>query len=234
MNNNFSHEGTKTRRGKEKPLPPIKPEEVPYELPQGWEWMRLGEVAEIIGGFAYKSTLFKNEGDKQVLRLGNIRPDQLRLSENPVFIDDDQAESTSNYCLIAGDILITMTGTREKRDYLYSVRIAENPINVKYLFLNQRVGAIRAFIDTEYLNKAIKVESIKDIIYRTATGSANQANIGISALREWTLPLPPLPKQHRIVDRIDQLMTLCDTLDQQIDAVTSKQTELLNAVMASV
>ena len=41
-----SHEGTKTRR-KEK-LPPIKPEEVPYELPQGWEWVRLGKVVEIL------------------------------------------------------------------------------------------------------------------------------------------------------------------------------------------
>lgn len=219
---------------KSKALPSIKPEEVPYELPQGWEWVRLGELSEIIGGFAYKSALFKNEGDKQVLRLGNIRPDQLRLSENPVFIDDDQAESTSNYCLIAGDILISMTGTREKRDYLYSVQIDENPINGKYLYLNQRVGAIRAFIDTKYLNKAIKVESIKDIIYRTATGSANQANIGISALRDWTLPLPPLPEQHRIVARIDQLMALCDTLEQQIDAATGKQTGLLNVVMAQV
>jgi len=43
-----------------------------------------------------------------------------------------------------------------------------------------------------------------------------------------------LPEQHRIVARIDQLMALCDTLDQQIDAATGKQTELLNAVMAAV
>jgi type I restriction enzyme S subunit len=48
------------------------------------------------------------------------------------------------------------------------------------------------------------------------------------------LPLPPLPEQHRIVARIDQLMALCDTLDQQIDAATGKQTEILNAVMAQV
>ncbi len=48
------------------------------------------------------------------------------------------------------------------------------------------------------------------------------------------LPLPPLPEQQRIVARINQLMALCDTLDQQIDAATHKQTELLNAVMAQV
>ena len=53
-------------------------------------------------------------------------------------------------------------------------------------------------------------------------------------LRTTLCPLPPLPEQHRIVARIDQLMTLCDTLDQQIHAATGKKTELLNAVMAKV
>ena len=53
-------------------------------------------------------------------------------------------------------------------------------------------------------------------------------------LELFEVPLPPLPEQHRIVKRIDQLMALCDTLEQQIDAATGKQTELLNAVMVQV
>ena len=47
-------------------------------------------------------------------------------------------------------------------------------------------------------------------------------------------PLPPLPEQHRIVAKIDSLMSLCDMLEQQIDASTRKQTALLDAVMAQV
>ncbi|MFH2114740.1 MAG: restriction endonuclease subunit S [Spirochaetota bacterium] len=54
------------------------------------------------------------------------------------------------------------------------------------------------------------------------------------ALASIVFPLPPLPEQHRIVSLIDQLMTLYDTLDLQIDAATDKQTELLNAVIAQV
>jgi type I restriction enzyme S subunit len=46
------------------------------------------------------------------------------------------------------------------------------------------------------------------------------------------IPLPPLPEQHRIVAKIDQLMALCDELEQQIDAATGTQTELLDTVMA--
>ena len=51
---------------------------------------------------------------------------------------------------------------------------------------------------------------------------------------EMIIPLPPLPEQHRIVAKIDQLMALCDALQQQIDAAAIKQTELLRAVMAQV
>jgi type I restriction enzyme, S subunit len=217
-----------------KPQIEIKPEEVPYQLPKGWVWVRLGNVSQILGGFAYKSNFFKGEGNRQVLRLGNIRPDLIRLNENPVFIDDSLGEATSEFCLRKNDILITMTGTRSKRDYLYTVRVEENPVNGVLLYLNQRVGAIRLFFDTRYVNLALKVETLKDIIFLSATGSANQANIGISNLREWIIPLPPLAEQHRIVTKIDRLMALCDRLEQQIDAATEKQTALLNAIVTQV
>jgi type I restriction enzyme, S subunit len=56
----------------------------------------------------------------------------------------------------------------------------------------------------------------------------------LGKINEILIPIPPLAEQHRIVAKIDQLMTLCDRLEQQIDAVASKQTTLLNAVMAQV
>jgi len=51
---------------------------------------------------------------------------------------------------------------------------------------------------------------------------------------EMIIPLPPLPEQHRIVAKVDQLIALCDALEYQIDAATGKQTALLNGVMAQV
>jgi type I restriction enzyme S subunit len=59
-------------------------------------------------------------------------------------------------------------------------------------------------------------------------------NISREVMNNLPIPLPPLAEQHRIVAKIDQLMALCDQLDQQIDATTRKQTTLLNAVMAQV
>lgn len=217
-----------------KPLPPIKPEELLYDLPKGWEWIRLGKIAEIIGGYAYKSSLFRKSGNHQVLRLGNIRPDIIRIDENPVYIDDNLGAQTESFRLIKNDIIITMTGTRAKRDYLYTVRVESNPLNGKTLYVNQRVGAIRPFLSSIYLDKALKVQTLQDVIFSAATGSANQANIGISSLQEWIIPFPPLPEQHRIVAKINQLMVLCDELEKQIDSATNKKTALLNAMVAAL
>lgn len=67
---------------------------------------------------------------------------------------------------------------------------------------------------------------------RLLAEGAAQPNLNVGKIKETLVPLPPLPEQHRIVAKIDQLMALCDTLDQKIDAATSKQTELLDALMA--
>ena len=50
-------------------------EEIPFEIPQGWQWVRLGNIATIIGGYAYKSQDFINSSNNQILRLGNIKND---------------------------------------------------------------------------------------------------------------------------------------------------------------
>ena len=61
-----------------------------------------------------------------------------------------------------------------------------------------------------------------------------QPNLNVGKIKNTLIPLSPLPEQHRIVAKVDKLMTLCDTLEQQIDATTQTQTALLNATLASI
>lgn len=216
---------------KQKELAPIKPDEVPYELPDSWEWVRLGNIANIIGGFAYKSTLFKTSGENQVLRLGNIRPDYFRLDSNPVFIDNDLSCKTKDYLLKINDIIITMTGTRAKRDYLYTIRVTQNPIDGVSLFLNQRLGIIRPYFDSIFVNNTLKVEIVIKPIFLSATGSANQANIGINTLLNCLIPLPPLSEQKRIVEKIDQLMAMCDEMEKLFEAKKGKRLDVHKSII---
>lgn len=218
---------------KAKPLPSVQESEKLFALPPSWEWTRLGCLSEIIGGFAFKSEHFLENGVHQVLRLGNIRPDHIRVDENPVFIDSELAKQCPEFCLKKNDILISMTGTREKRDYLFTAQVAENPTNGRFFYINQRVGAIRPFGCSDYLNKVLKVESIKNSIFSTATGSANQGNIGISALRDWAIPIPPPSEQKRIVAKVDELMALCDGLKADLAITRQCQAKLAETLIES-
>ncbi|WP_204310897.1 restriction endonuclease subunit S, partial [Stenotrophomonas maltophilia] len=71
---------------------------------------------------------------------------------------------------------------------------------------------------------------IYEEIRKMAEGAA-QPNLNVRKVKETLVPLPPLSEQHRIVEKIDAIMALCDSLEQQIDANTSKQTELLSALV---
>ena len=209
---------------KQKPLPEITDEEKPFELPEGWEWSKLGNTSILKGGFAYKSTMFVEGGNAQVIRMGNIRPDTFRFEANPVFITHELAEKTIEYEIVSNDILLTMTGTNGKRDYLYSLIVSENDVKDKRLFLNQRLCISRVLnVDSRYTNIVLKDDRLLDAIYSKSTGTANQANIGIEAIQNWVIPIAPLEEQHRIVAKVDELMALCDQLKARLtDAQTTK------------
>lgn len=218
----------------QKPLPSITDEEKPFELPQGWEWCRLEQILVVLlGGYAFKSPLFKKSGTKQVLRLGNIRPYTLRLDEKPVYIDNEYAKEAESVKLRPGDVLITMTGTRGKRDYCYTVLLEEKDFQSSELYLNQRVGCLRFSpnIIKKYYDYCLKDDRLLDQIFSTATGAANQANIGSNTLRSWLVPLPPIEEQQTIVTKVEKLLALCDQLEIQITQNQHHAAQLMQAVL---
>jgi type I restriction enzyme, S subunit len=93
-----SHEGTKTRKGKEKILPPISPEDVPYELPKGWEWVRLGEIGDTNIGLTYSPSdvsgigipvLRSNNIQNGILDLTDIKRVKMEVEESVIVQDGD-------------------------------------------------------------------------------------------------------------------------------------------------
>ncbi len=219
---------------KHKPLPPISEEEKPFELPKGWVWCRLGEILDdFLGGYSFKSPLFKKTGENQVVRLGNIRPYRVRLDVKPVFIDKKTAIEGAKAKLKLGDLLITMTGTRGKRDYCYTALLKESHFQGNELYLNQRVGCFRfnQQIFIEYYDYCLKAELLLNQIFSTATGAANQANIGANTLKSWVIPLPPLPEQKAIVAKVEKLLALCDELETQITQNQTHAKQLMQAVL---
>jgi type I restriction enzyme, S subunit len=82
------------------------------------------------------------------------------------------------------------------------------------------------------INLFLKSDQLLDLIFATATGTANQANIGTSSILDLPFPLPPLAEQRRIVAKVDELMALCDRLQDKLTSAADTRRRLLDAVLA--
>jgi type I restriction enzyme, S subunit len=208
---------------KSKPLPPIKPDEVPYELPKGWEWVRLNDTLDVRDG-THDTPKYIPVGYPLVTSK-NIYKGTLSLDDVKYISKKDHKKIAKRSRVDRGDILFAMIGS------------IGNPVIVDcdLEFSIKNVALFKSFLDGKPSNRYLQYylvlaqENMKAI-----SSGAVQSFVSLNFLRCYPFPLPPLPEQHRIISRIDQIMALCDTLEQQIDAATSKQTETLNAVMAGV
>ena len=187
---------------------------VPFEVPSSWVWCRLDDIVSFQGGYAYKSNTYVNQSDWQVIRIGNVKNDNLILDIQPVFVENVIGKTTEKYLLKKDDILFTMTGTKGKRDYFYTAKV---PSIKKNLLLNQRVGCLRCFsseINIDFLCLVLKGEYVLDAIFSTETGNVSQGNIGSESTLNLNIAIPPLTEQHRIVVEIEKWFALIDQIEQ--------------------
>ncbi len=209
-----------------KPLPPIKPEDVPYELPQGWEWVRFGGITFQITDGAHHTPTYIKEGIP-FLSVKDMSSGSLDFSDTR-FISPEQHKELIKRCYPQkGDLLLTKVGTTGipvlvDVDCEFSIFVSVALIKFP-----------KHLLSGEFLSWLVKAPLVKKQSEDGTEGVGNK-NLVLRKIANFILPLPSLPEQHRIVARIDQLMARCDTLDQKIDAATGKQTELLNAVMAAI
>ena len=212
---------------------PISEDEKPFEIPDSWEWVRLKDVVSFIGGYAYDSHSFISSSSFQVLRLGNIKNDTILLNVNPVFISQALAEDTKKFSCKECDILITMTGTRKKRDYFFSVLVDDAHKN---LFVNQRVGCLRPYNNflAKWLIKVLKTETVLQQVFRYETGTANQGNLGAENILKTLFPLPPLAEQKRIVAKIEELLPKVEEYGKAQEALDKLNEELPERLKKSI
>lgn len=198
---------------KEKDLPEIAEDKIPFDIPSNWKWVRLGEISWFQGGYAFKSNLYVENSDNQVIRLGNVKQNVLLLDARPVFISDELANEVEEFRIKENDILITMTGTRRKKDYFYAKCVEQSDLQGKKLYLNQRVGCIKVVegVCPQFLVKALQNTEIRKIIFERETGAVNQGNLGSEDIRNFVyIPLPPYAEQVRIANKINELIDIMD------------------------
>ncbi len=200
--------------------------EVDYgRIPVKWKLTQVKEVAELLNGFAFKSSEFSREGI-QVLRMGNLYENRLSLARNPVYLPKIKSNEYAKFLIKPGDIVLTLTGTKGKEDYGYAVRV---PNNAPELLLNQRVAKIipKQEIDARFLLYYLHSRVFLKQIYAKA-GGTKQANISTSDILESPFPLPALDEQIRIASILDSMEKVEVTLENELEGLKRLKSALLH------
>lgn len=196
-------------------------------IPEHWGVAKLANLFTFLGGYAFNSDLYVSETENLIVRIGNVKNDRLLFDANPVYISNDLAEQVIKFKLQCGDILFTMTGTKGKRDYFYTLILDDSHIQTKSLYLNQRVGCFRkkAHIHAEYYNYLLKDNRILDSIFLYETGTANQGNLGIDSINRTKVHLPPYDEQIMIANYLKDKCSRIDAVIAKKEIAINKSTE---------
>ncbi len=184
------------------PSLPIAKQGMDYELPSGWQWVRMAEIAKLWNGFAFGSGDFTSDGIP-VVRIGDLQNGAVVL-DNAVCVSEKIANALKPEIWIPPDaLLIAMSGAT-------TGKVAFN-FTGRRLLLNQRVGRIELFLVNA---KFIKL-FFETIIARNLSISSGTAipNLSTEQINNTIVPLAPLAEQHRIVSKVDELMKLCERLE---------------------
>lgn len=196
-----------------------------------WKTLAIGDISTFQNGFAFKSGWFADSGKYQVIKLGNVKDDYLKLEKSPAFINSDIAKEYIKYKPNVGDILISMTGTKYKGDYGYVCRVNEDlPI-----LINQRVGRIVAkpdLIDSNFLLQYMRSELFRVEFLKGETGGVNQGNVGTKHIQSCPIGIPSLKEQTEIVRLVEQYFALADTLEKNLANAKQRVDNLTQSILA--
>lgn len=171
-----------------------------FDIPNNWCWCHLKDVADILGGFAFKSTNYSKDG-MRVIRISDFNEDGF-VDKN--IVKHQYHENLSKFKIQEKDILMCMTGGTVGKNY-YIEKLHDD------LLLNQRVADIRCkTIRSDYLNMIIKSPFIQQII--NDNKNSTNDNISMNLINRFPTPIPPIEEQQRIVDKLDELLPLVDKL----------------------
>lgn len=183
---------------KSKPLPPITDEEKPFNIPDSWEWVRLGDVAKKITDGTHNPPPNSHSG-KQLISAINIKNGKIDFKLSNRFVTDSQFEKEDKRTHIRkGDVLLTIVGS------LGNAAIVEND---KIFTAQRSVAIISSDLLSKYLYYSLTSKMFQEQIFNNAKGTT-QRGIYLKKLSGLILPLPPINEQCRIVNKINELYWL--------------------------
>lgn len=210
---------------KEKPLPPIKPEEIPFEIPDNWVWCRLGEICSKISD-GFHNTPPKVATGIPYISATHIKSDKIDWQNCDYVNEHYHKELFRKATPKKGDLLLVNIGAGCGTPAVVDVDFEFSFKNSAILKLYHNSLSIRYIYYFFILSK--------NRIYNTLTQGGLQPFLSLKILNLINIPLPPYYEQHRIVTKINHLMKTCDDLGASIRESQGYAEDLLQVALKEV
>lgn len=200
-------------------------DEIPFELPEGWEWCRLGEICEIKGGKRLpKNSSFSDTPTNHIyIRVADMKNSTVLL-EDLKYIDDEVFEKIKNYLISKEDLYLTIAGT------IGEVGIIPNDLDGMNLTENAaKLTEIK--ISRLFLMYCLSSNFCRQQFF-SGFHQVAQPKLSLETANKTQLPLPPLAEQHRIVEKVEQLFALVDTIETHKEQLKALVKQAKNQVLS--
>ena len=208
---------------KDKPLSPIKPEEIPFELPKGWVWVRLEDISLNVHYGLSVSAKSSDPSGVKLLRITDIQDNKVDWDSVP-FCDCNEKQFLSSG-LNNDDIVIARTGGTIGKSYII------RELKDKAIFASYLIRVIPSkYTNADYLKLFIESPLYWKQLSKISTGTG-QPNVNGTNLKLLTVPLPPYNEQKVIVEKVDSLMKICNEQEKSITKARENINKLNQAVL---
>jgi type I restriction enzyme S subunit len=210
---------------KEKELPPITEDEIPFEIPENWAWCRLGEISSIVRGGSPRPAGDPKyyDGDIPFLKVGDLTGYEGKYCNTYTHTIKKEGLYKTRY-VEANTLMLTNSGAT-----LGVPRICTFPTTFN--------DGIAAFLGIDNLNKEFLFYFLReksDYFLKEASRGQGQPNLNTDIIGSTLIPLPPLHEQEQIVTKLEELMAFCDGLEQSIKESQGYNEKLLQQVLREV
>lgn len=173
-----------------------------------WEYKKLGEVCDVINGYAFKSSKYTSQGTR-IIRITNVQKGYV-VDNDPKFYSNEDFKDLFQYSLFEGDLVMSLTGNVGRVGILQK--------NMLPAALNQRVACLRVKsekMQLNYLFHLLNSNLFENAAIQSARGIA-QLNMSTEWLKNYIIPLPPLSTQLSIVSELDRINELIRLKKEQL------------------
>lgn len=190
----------------------------------------LKDISTAMSGYAFKSKKYTHDSRYVVVKIGNVKQFKFDFSRDLTRTNEIEGDILQKYLLKKGDCLITLTGSRGKRDYGFVSMITDQE---NYL-LNQRVAALRFDLNKalpEFYQYYLSSFDYRNQFFSYETGNVGQGNVGIKALTDPIVVCPTLDEQKRIVLDIEACMSACDNIEKTVDTALQQAEAMRQSIL---